>query len=286
MADETDGGGLIAGALEGPRLIAERPMVVLVWILAGVPAAILAGAAVLLLQQSRTLWWGPLFLLLIPIASVMRFVQQTAVYRAVLRPDASKAAYLRLGREEWRVATLGMHIGVGEQPLQVYIVPILIMLAAAVATAVAAVHFPAAMMVTIPVGVLTVFVAATYIAVRSSLGSVAAFVDAPNPRGLAFDRTLGRALPLLVSYGLAFLFWLIPAAMISAALWWLLAPAVSAFRGGWPADSLTWVRLVLAAVLLSTLGTLHAVFTEAPQAHAWRLLRGLDPREKTRNLFA
>lgn len=106
-------------AFEGFRIIRDRPGLILAWSgfyllslvlmililllpnLGGLAAAEIGGGERGFDQLLAR--YGAPILIVFPLAMVMITMLVTAVYRAVLRPDDSRFAYLRLGGDEFRV---------------------------------------------------------------------------------------------------------------------------------------------------------------------------------------
>jgi len=120
-------------AFAGFRLLRERPRAILYWAGFQTAAALLFSFLMLGLSGSQKanlqvlqnpdpaapeaavaamLGLGPMFLLLLVFAVLVSAVLQTAAYRAFLRPQDDRWGYLRLGRDEARMAGLMALLGV------------------------------------------------------------------------------------------------------------------------------------------------------------------------------
>ena len=110
--------GAVIGA--GFRIIRERPGVFAIW--AAIYIAMSVGMGLLMIPYFRGIaaaaesgatstailsQMGPFFLIY-PIMTAVLLVLNNAAYRSVLRPDDSRAAYLRLGMDELRVFVLAL----------------------------------------------------------------------------------------------------------------------------------------------------------------------------------
>lgn len=114
-------------ALEGFRITRERPRVLLVWAVANLLISVVMGLMLIglfgptLAEMEAMSQQGsddptealamlqklaPLYMLMIPAGLLVIAVTSAAVYRVVLRPDDSRFGYLRLGRDELRLALL------------------------------------------------------------------------------------------------------------------------------------------------------------------------------------
>lgn len=107
----------IGTAFEGFRVVSRRPVAVLVWGVAflAIFAAFL-GPLILLMRSHDTivakLGANPwvMTLIVLPFALLLATVLGAAIYRAVLRPEQSRFAYLRLGADEARLAVFFLAI--------------------------------------------------------------------------------------------------------------------------------------------------------------------------------
>lgn len=114
-------------ALEGFRITRERPRVLLVWAVANLLISVVMGLMLIglfgptLAEMEAISQQGsedpaealamlqklaPLYTLMIPAGLLVIAVTSAAVYRVVLRPSDSRFGYLRLGRDELRLALL------------------------------------------------------------------------------------------------------------------------------------------------------------------------------------
>lgn len=104
----------------GVRLVRERPTAVAVWTLINIVMTSAAQLSIMpfmrLVMQNRTGATSPLEMgtAMVPLYGIQflmmiaQLVLWAAVYRAVLRPQESAAAYLRLGGDELRLFLLGL----------------------------------------------------------------------------------------------------------------------------------------------------------------------------------
>lgn len=119
-------------ALEGFRIARQQPKAMLIWALASLLISLVASFGMVLLfgdtlnqmmTASETPQTDPsqafallgqmaiFYLFLIPFLLLIFSVFTTAVYRAVLRPEDSRFAYLRLGGDEGRQAVVMLVLG-------------------------------------------------------------------------------------------------------------------------------------------------------------------------------
>lgn len=117
----------VDASLAGFRLVFKRPMLILAWtglyvaaiVAIGLVAVLLAGPSLMSLgQMSETsdptavfaamggLW--VLILLLFPILLITGAMFVAAIYRAILRPEEKKLAYVTLGPDEWRLVVVSL----------------------------------------------------------------------------------------------------------------------------------------------------------------------------------
>lgn len=114
-------------ALEGFRIAREKPRTMLVWAGANLVISVAVGLLLIalfgpMLAELEAVAGGgsedpaealamfqrlaPLYALMIPLGLMVIAVTSAAVYRVVLRPEDSRYGYLRLGKDELRLALL------------------------------------------------------------------------------------------------------------------------------------------------------------------------------------
>jgi len=176
-------------ALEGFRLTRERPRVLLAWslfqfVLSLTTAAMLIGLGgqhLLALESAggdfdtvmtEFKQLSPIYAIIMPLGLVTMSVMGAAVYRAVLEPEDSRNAYLRIGADEMRLVALKI--------IYVFVLAaiafVVVFVAAIVAALLATVGGPLGKLAGLVVG-LAALGGLVFISVRLSLAPVITFAE-------------------------------------------------------------------------------------------------------------
>ncbi|HKT54474.1 MAG TPA: hypothetical protein VJP88_08475, partial [Caulobacteraceae bacterium] len=211
-------------AFEGFRLTREQPRAVLIW--CGAFLVFSLGLSVLslvwigpelpiLLQLNQTPVQNqdtqemarvfakllPFLLVVGPIEAVFYAVLNSAIYRAILRPQERAFAFFRLGGDEARMVLVAVAYFL-LWLAAVFVVSIVVSIAAAISAIFGA---PIAAFVALAAG-LAAFATAIWVFVRLSLAGPMTFQTRRFTLFESWPLTRGRSAPLLGAYVMAFLF--------------------------------------------------------------------------------
>ncbi len=279
-------------ALEGPRIMRRRPLVVLAWAtfsLVMLPLLGLLAKMVLGEQQRLALaqrqssadpreildmvsQLGGVMVLLIMLALVLGAILSAAIMRAVLQPEQSRWAYLRVGREDLRLLVVSLIAWAAA--LMVTVIPGGVVALGASLLA----GTPVAGWFTF-LGGLTVIGLSTWVAVRLCLLAPHAFqVGHIDPRA-AWLLTHGQFWRLLVMLVMVIVMCVIVSIVgttVSTIVGAVIAGGLEDPIAGGPAASHPRLILALLANLLLApiFLTLQAVIVTAAPAAAFRQLAG------------
>jgi hypothetical protein len=278
-------------AFEGFRLTRERPGAILAWsgfyllalMLIFAVAALIVGPTVVASMgnppqgdpEALAAWFAPLagaLAVLVPGMIIISAMLAAVVYRAVLRPQDSRMAYLRLGGDELRLFLVS------------FLLVLLWTLAIAIPVVVLTVVLtlmgdnPATALVGV-IGGVALFCLLIWGAVRLSLSPVMTFAEGKIRIFESWGLTKGRFWGLLGMYLLAFVFVnLLGSLVANVALALSGGPQlIQGLEAGVMPDVTPALVVggLIYLVLTAILAIMQMVIANAPQAVAYRELKGL-----------
>lgn len=282
----------VDAALAGFNLARKRPMLILAWtglylaaiaVLAGL-AFLVAGPSLMamanvsesddpsaILEAMSGLWL--ILVLLIPVLFIVGAMFVTAIYRAILRPEEKKLAYVTLGGDEWRILAVTI----------VYTVAFF-----ALGGAIFGVTFAAGAVVGDTLGGLLAFLLflaglalGVWLSVRFSLALAQTFAERRINLFGSWALTAGRFWPLFGMWVLMIVFTIMLAIVVAILSYipLLVAGGLSGLAQASRPDPSTMtagviVGLVLYGVIQMVGSILQSVVMYAPAAEAYRQLTG------------
>lgn len=282
----------VDSALSGFSLVRKSPMLILAWTGLYLVAMVLVGALVFLLAGGSILSMAAMgddpdpaavmaamsgiwlvLLLAIPVFMIISAMFTAAVYRAILRPDERKLAYVTLGADEWRMILVGIIYFIIGAIVAAVIVGLFVGVAAVVGEAARGL-----VLFLLGLAALCLWI---FLGVRISLAWVQTFAERRLNLFGTWSLTGGRFWPMFGMWLLAFVFAIlvaIGATILSyipllafggmAALAQTASPDFAAMSGG------IIVGLILYGLIQLVGSIIQSVVLYAPAATAYRQLTG------------
>lgn len=290
-------------AFEGVRLIARKPLAVLIWaavifLALAIPITLflgtLAPAFTDLMRHSMEgsqpspedmmkfqLRWmaanGPIML----CSLVTRAVLMSAVFRAVLRPEDSRFAYLRLGKAELLTGLVYLCITI--LVLMLLFAGMIVLAGLTVASAIAS--KAAAIGVALVLGVVLI-VLLIWVILRLILALPMTFAEGRFRMFEAWQLSRGHALQLffigLLAFAIVLVIEMVVGGVIGFTAIGVIASHASAAGGAFHRPAAEWIGqlapwLVLGGAILALFGAAAMAIMYAPLAAAYRLLSAPEP---------
>lgn len=291
-------------AFEGVRLIARKPLAVLIWaavifLALAIPITLflgtLAPAFTDLMRHSMEgsqpspedmmkfqLRWmaanGPIML----CSLVTRAVLMSAVFRAVLRPEDSRFAYLRLGKAELLTGLVYLCITI--LVLMLLFAGMIVLAGLTVASAIAS--KAAAIGVALVLGVVLI-VLLIWVILRLILALPMTFAEGRFRMFEAWQLSRGHALQLffigLLAFAIVLVIEMVVGGVIGFTAIGVIASHASAAGGAFHRPAAEWIGqlapwLVLGGAILALFGAAAMAIMYAPLAAAYRLLSASEPQ--------